>query len=104
MAINAIEGSVELAFEEPGVVTVGEGAAVDGLEVFRPGEERTGFARPVLIGFGDGFFVEFLVFVETCGNLVRGEGGSIFEVGEGEGNLDVLLRWGLLGCSAKLGY
>jgi len=80
MAIDAVIGGVELAFEEPGVVAVEEGAAVYGLEIFGPGEEGTRFARPVFVGVGDGFFVEGLVFFEAC---YGGEGLGFASFGRG---------------------
>lgn len=58
-----------MALEEPGIVAVGEAAGVDGLEIALPGEEFASLSTPVLVWFGDGFFVEGLVFVEAC--LVR---------------------------------
>lgn len=68
MAIYTVIGSVELAFEEPGVVAVEEGAAVYGLEILGPGEEVARLTPPVFVWVGNGFFVEGLVFFEAwCG-------------------------------------
>lgn len=73
MAIHAVVGGIELALEEPGVVAVEEGAAVYGLEIFRPGEEGTRLTGPVFVWVGDGFFVEGLVFFEAwCGRVELG--------------------------------
>jgi hypothetical protein len=80
MTIHAVIGGVELAFEEPSVVAVEEGAAVYGLKIFGPGEEGTRLTRPVFVWVGDGFFVEGLVFFEAC----CGREGSGFAAFGGE--------------------
>ena len=67
VAIDAVVRGVELALEEPGVVTVGQRARVGGLEVARPREQLASVAGPELFGLGDGFFVESLVFLEAWG-------------------------------------
>lgn len=68
MAVDAVVGGVELALEEPGVVAVAQGAAVDGLEVARPGQELAGLLAPELVGLGDGLLVQGLVLLETWEN------------------------------------
>lgn len=67
MAVDEVVGGVELALEEPGIVAILERAAVDGLEVSRPGEQLAGALAPEGVGLCDGFLVELLVLLEACG-------------------------------------
>lgn len=43
---------------------------MDSLEILGPGQELTRQPPPELLGFCDGFLVEFLIFLETCGTGV----------------------------------
>ena len=72
MAIDAVIGGIETAFQEPGVVAVLEGARVHGLEVFLPGQQVAGEFTPEFVGVVDAFFVEGFVFVETAEVGLRG--------------------------------
>jgi hypothetical protein len=75
VAVDAVEGRVELALEEPGIVAVGETAAVDGLEVLGPGEQLAREIAPELVRLCDGFLVQLLVVLKTCsrGSLAVGD-------------------------------
>ena len=66
VAVDAVVRSVEAALEEPGVVAVGEGARVDGLEVALPGQEVARHFAPELIGFLDRLLVHLLIGVEVA--------------------------------------
>lgn len=62
MAIDQVVAGVELALDEPLVVTSLERAAVDGLEVAVPCQQLASVLAPELGGLCDGLLVELLVF------------------------------------------
>ena len=66
MAIDAVVGGIELSLQEPRIVSVLEGTAVDGLEISLPGEEFASLLGPEFLRLGDRFVVELFVFVQAC--------------------------------------
>ena len=65
VSVDAVVRGVELALYEPGVVAVGEGTAVGGLEILAPRKELAGALSPEHIGLGDGLLVQLLVLLEV---------------------------------------
>jgi len=55
--VNAVVGSIELAFQKPRVVSVREGAGVNCLEVSLPCQELSSLLRPELLGLSNGFLI-----------------------------------------------
>ena len=74
MAVDTVEGGIETALDEPGIVAVLERAKVGGLEVLVPSEELPSSAGPEGIGAADRLFIELLVFIEV---LEVGAGGVL---------------------------
>lgn len=92
VTVDAVVGSVQTTLNEPGDITVDEGAGAGGLEVLFKGEVITGHASPEGVGVADGLFIELFVLVK------------VFEVGagrmlvvEGFGDVDELGGLGLVG-------
>lgn len=63
VAIDAVVSGIELALDEPGIVTVSERAGVDSVEVALPRQQLAGALGPEGVGLCDGLLVQLLVFL-----------------------------------------
>ncbi len=64
MTINAVVARIQPPLEEPGIVAVGKGARVNGLEISLPCQQLSSQPRPELVRLLDRLSVEFLVMLE----------------------------------------
>jgi hypothetical protein len=69
MAVDGVITSVQLALNKPLDVALSEAAGRDSLKVAGPAEQLASCSAPELIGLGDRFLVQLLVFLQACNSL-----------------------------------